>query len=328
MIWVVAPSYHDVPSFLRLAAELRRVLDATFAQKPDVRFLLVDDSAGADPETASLAASPDTTLLTPPFNLGHQGALVWALRSLATIVDDKDLVVTLDADGEDRPEDLPRLLAPLQELPGSPRRIVLARRTTRVVSAPFRVMYLVFSVMFWVLTGTLIRTGNYAAFRGWVLRRVLSHPNFDLAYSAALLSLNLEVQLVPCPRGRRYAGHSKMGYLKLIRHGFSMLMPFLDRIAVRTLLTFSGVIAIALPAVAVPMIVGLRTTTDAPQAWLVQVLGVLLLACLVAFGNFVVVFAVYAQAQGAALRGLAVEPLPSSLRVGSGQARADQPAGN
>ena len=50
------------------------------------------------------------TVLQPPFNLGHQRALVYALRKALPQIADEDAVVTLDADGEDRPEDLPRLL--------------------------------------------------------------------------------------------------------------------------------------------------------------------------------------------------------------------------
>ena len=53
------------------------------------------------------------TVLQPPFNLGHQRGIVYALRKMLPRIADDDAVVTMDADGEDRPEDLPRLLAAL-----------------------------------------------------------------------------------------------------------------------------------------------------------------------------------------------------------------------
>ena len=83
-------------------------------------------------------------MIAPPFNLGHQRAIVFGLRLIEPDIDDVDLVVTMDADGEDRPEDLPRLLDPLLEAPADRRRLCVARRTKRRESFRFRVMYFFF----------------------------------------------------------------------------------------------------------------------------------------------------------------------------------------
>src|SRR3954452_1816239 len=106
---VVCPVYFDVPAF-RILRE--RVLDVV-AEDPrlagrDLRFLVVDDTAGRDAAIAGLDDLPDVEVMRPPFNLGHQRALVYALRLLSPRLADDEIVVTLDADGEDRPEDLPR----------------------------------------------------------------------------------------------------------------------------------------------------------------------------------------------------------------------------
>src|SRR5256885_4629244 len=77
-------------------------------------------------------------------------------------------------------------------------------------------MYSVFKLVFSLLTGASIRTGNFAAYRGWLARNVLFHPHFDNCYSSSLISLNVAVQLVPCERGTRYAGQSRMSFLKLV----------------------------------------------------------------------------------------------------------------
>ena len=111
----------------------------------------------------------------------------------------------------------------------------MARRTKRKESARFKVMYFTFRIMFRTLTGMTVRSGNYAAYRGWLARRMLRHPYFDLCYSASLISLDLPVTSVPCPRGERYAGRSRMNPFRLFMHGLRMLMPFTDRIAVRAL---------------------------------------------------------------------------------------------
>jgi polyisoprenyl-phosphate glycosyltransferase len=300
-LFVVCPVFLDGESFLRLRGELLARLGEALPARP-VRFLVVDDSAGTDPELSRLRGLADVSLLTPPFSLGHQRALVFGLRSLGPRLDDDDVIVTMDADGEDRPEDVSRLVAELLAEPPAPGRIVMARRTSRQVSPLFHVMYFFFVILFRLLTGTLIRTGNFAAYRGFVVRNVLFHPHFDLSYSASLVSLDLDVRFVPCPRARRYAGRSRMSPLKLIRHGISMLMPFLDRIAVRALVAFSGVFGLG---AASAVLAGALLALGMPiPAWTGRALGVVLLLSFLALGNFVILFAIYAQSQGAALSGL------------------------
>jgi hypothetical protein len=65
------------------------------------------------------------------------------------------------------------------------------------------------------------------------LRRVIDHRHFDLCYSSGLLGIGIELRSVPCARGRRYAGRSKMSPARLVRHGLQMLLPFAPRVATR-----------------------------------------------------------------------------------------------
>jgi hypothetical protein len=320
-VWIVAPSYRDAEAFRMLRDRLRRELHAvpTVATRP-VHFVIVDDSAGLDPDAPGLADASDTTLLTVPFNLGHQRAIVYGLRRIMPAVADADVVVTLDSDGEDRPEDLPRLLAALLG-DGQPlRRIVLAQRTHRRESLPFKVLYRTFRTIFRVATGTVITSGNYAAYRGWFVRHLLPHPFFDLCYSSSLLALGLDPAFVPCPRGVRYAGRSRMNLQRLIAHGFRMLMPFLDRIAIRALTAFSLVFAAAC-AGALAVVAARASGLITVPGWSTSTLLLAGLASLMAAGNAVVLFAVYTHSHGLFLRGL------EALDDGRAGAAPDQPGG-
>ena len=247
------------------------------------------------------------TVLVPPFNLGHQRAIVFGLRKEAAEIRETDIVVTMDSDGEDKPEDLPRLLERLLLNPRNVRLLVLARRTKRQETLTFKALHLGFKSVFRLLTGRVIQTGNYAAYRGWVARHTIFHPHFDLCYSSSLLSLSLPVDYVPCERGRRYCGESRMGYFRLAIHGMRMLMPFMDRIAVR-----------ALAAGAAAVLLGLVLPWVSPYdgssgrlgrllpPWLNGVLLLLAVAILVllAFSNCVLLFALFSQSQGVSLSAL------------------------
>lgn len=317
-LWIFTPVYLDAESFLLLRARILEELAKGPARFEAVGFVVVDDSAGVDPAISSMEDLPDVTVVTPPFNLGHQRAIVYALRMVRDGIDEKDVIVTMDSDGEDRPEDLSRLVDALCARPESRRVVVLARRTTRDVSVVFRLMYLVFVVLFRVLTGRIVRSGNFATYRGWLVKQVVFHPNFDLTYSASLISLNLDIAYVDCPRGSRYFGRSRMTYVTLVGHGIGMLMPFLDRIAVRALFLFGGLSsAAALLGVAALLSAALegspwvdRLLAMAPYAFILVSLGAV---------QFLALFASYAQSRGGALRALdPSDPASRSVRLKRG----------
>jgi polyisoprenyl-phosphate glycosyltransferase len=303
-LWVVSPVYLDVESFMRLHSEVRDV----YARLPfntacALRFVVVDDTGNQDPELVRLRDLTDVSVIHVPFNLGHQRAIVYGLRSLSVDVHPDDWVVTMDADGEDQPADLPKLLASLQKLPTASNHVVLALRMKRSESPLFKLLYTLFKLFFRLLTGTVIRTGNYAAFHGALAKRVLFHPYFDLSYSSTLLSLNIPAVFVPCDRGERYAGQSRMGVAGLFRHGLMMLMPFTDRIATRALVAFGGLFAAGLIASVAVVAIRMLTALAIP-GWASYMLLLIVAISVTALGNFIIMFVLFAQSSGLSLRGL------------------------
>lgn len=300
--WIVSPVYRDTEAYLVLYGRLGEVRRGEGPLSGyDLRFVVLDDSAGHDPEIDTLRDLPDAQVVTPPFNLGHQRGIVYAIRKIAGSVSDGDVVVTMDADGEDQPEDLPRMLSALSA--DSRLAAVLARRTRRRVSLRFQVMYLAFRVLFALLTGLSIKTGNYAVWRGSEARRAINHPSFDLCYSATLVSLDLPVAYVPCERGARYAGRSRMDVSRLALHGLRMLMPFTDRIAIRALALFSFSFAVAVALAMLVLAIRLFTSLAIP-GWATTTLLLVLLLSFIALGNFVVLLNVYGQSRSLSLANL------------------------
>ncbi|MDR3617096.1 MAG: hypothetical protein P4L53_26300 [Candidatus Obscuribacterales bacterium] len=56
--------------------------------KADIINVLVDDTGGQDTAIGALAQQERLVIVQPPFNLWHQGALVFALRRLSTDLHD------------------------------------------------------------------------------------------------------------------------------------------------------------------------------------------------------------------------------------------------
>jgi polyisoprenyl-phosphate glycosyltransferase len=301
IIWIVCPVYLDVESFLILRQRLITLLNKNYSGFfANIHFVVVDDTADTDEQISKLTNMTDVTIIYPPFNLGHQRAIVFGLRTLAAKISEHDVVITMDSDGEDRPEDLPKLLTPLLSGRGSLRKVVLAKRTKRKESLAFKIFYFFFKVMFRSLTGLVIQTGNYAAYHGWLAKNVLFHPHFDLCYSSSLISLNLAIDFIPCERGTRYAGQSRMSYLKLIMHGFRMLMPFIDRIAVRALIGFTVLLGSSL-IICIGILVCKIFFDFQLSSWASFGLITSTALSFIALGNFIVLFTIFSESRGSSL---------------------------
>jgi glycosyltransferase involved in cell wall biosynthesis len=315
--WVITPVYRDTSSFRILRERLLGVqTESPEVARGPLRFVVIDDTAGQDPAVLGLEELDDVVVLQPPFNLGHQRGIVYALRKMLPRFADDDAVVTMDADGEDRPEDLPRLLAALDAGEMPERHVVLALRTKRHEPPAFKILYRGFKLLFRALTGATVRTGNYAVMPGSLAKRALLHPTFDLAYSSAILALDMPVTYVPCERGRRYEGESKMTYGKLTMHGLRMLMPFTDRIAIRALAAFVlfGLLGIVL--VAVVVFLKYFTNSSIPGWTSYIALGALIVS-LVALGNFVSLFVLFSQTRAVSLA--SIEELTEDVELDQGE---------
>jgi hypothetical protein len=298
-VFVICPVYRDAEAF----AEVRRRAGASLAGLAtfgEVRFVATDDTAGEDTALAALA-DQQTVVTTPPYNLGHQGAIVFALRELVPALRPDDVVVTMDSDGEDRPEDLPALLEPLLQNPQDLHLLSVARRTQRKEGLAFRLAYVAFKLMFRVLTGTVVRSGNYAAMRGALVVAAIGHPFFDQCYSASLISLPFRRRDVPLPRGSRYSGRSRMGAFGLVTHGMRLLMPFLERIAVRCLLC--GVASFGAGLVGLMALVAVTLTQGVEgMAWFWAIVVGTLLGSIVGLLTALTLFATAARSRAQSVR--------------------------
>ena len=104
LLAVVIPAYNE-------AATIRGVAERALARVS--RVIVVDDGS-VDGTDVALKGLP-VTLIRNPRNLGKAASL-WRGIALA-LAEDAGAVITLDGDGQHRPEDIPRLLAAHQRDP-------------------------------------------------------------------------------------------------------------------------------------------------------------------------------------------------------------------
>lgn len=182
-------------------------------------------------------------------NLGHQRALAVGLCAAASRLPGTDVIV-MDADGEDRPSDVPRLVAAFEACGGG--KAVFARRLRRSEGLLFSAAYRLYRFVHLLLTGIPVQVGNFSVVPASMLPQLVVASELWNHYAAAVVKLGLPRELVDVSRGQRLDGRSKMGFVPLVAHGLGAMSVFADRIGVRLLVSaavLSGLVLVALAGV-------------------------------------------------------------------------------
>lgn len=254
----VIPVFNDWASLETLLEHLDRALSC---EKIRAEVLVVDDASTISPKIAlnltRLTAIEKVGVLKLKRNLGHQRAitigLAYAHKNCST-----DMVVVMDSDGEDTPEDVIRLIRTCTET--GYQKIVFARRSQRSEPWLFRLFYRVYRSLYRLLTGFDIRVGNFSAIPSELLPRLVAVSEIWNHYAAGILKSKLPHVDIPTQRGHRYHGKSKMNFTALAAHGLSAISVHGEMVGVRLLIASCGLIAAA--ALALFTVIGIRLTTD------------------------------------------------------------------
>jgi glycosyltransferase involved in cell wall biosynthesis len=232
-ITIVMPLYEDWES----AGILCSAIDACLTGYPAIEasVLLVDDgSSRAESNAFAVArrAVKSTQVLRLRRNLGHQRAIAVALAYVQQNLPG-DAVVVMDADGEDLPEDIPRLVEAFETYPGPV--TVFAERGRRIETIVFKLFYGCYRLLHRMLTGRSIRFGNFSLLPREHINSIVAYPELWNHYAAAVLKARLPYTTIRADRGKRLRGKSQMNFVGLIIHGLSALFASYEIVSTRLL---------------------------------------------------------------------------------------------
>jgi glycosyltransferase involved in cell wall biosynthesis len=257
-VCIVTPVYNDWESLSLLLASVDKAV-STLPISASV--IVIDDGSNSRIEDdlidfGALGSLESIEIMELSYNMGNQRALAIGLAQTAK-KNDFDAVIVMDSDGEDRPEDIPKLLA---EAENAPDHIIVASRTKRHDPMSFRFFYLLYQILFRVLTGNSISFGNFSVIPITTLKSLVFMPNLWNCLPATFLRSNFPIVHYALPRGSRYAGKSKMSTVALIVHGLSVISAYSDILFVRILI-FSFLVA-GLIIAAITAILGIKIFSD------------------------------------------------------------------
>jgi hypothetical protein len=268
------PSYDDWES---VHALLPRLDDELLRAAVEARVLIIDDGSQtrcpSDLPERGLRAISQVGILSLKRNLGHQRALCIGLCvvSCEPSWSDCDGVVLMDADGEDSPSDVPRLIKHF--LAGGGRKAVFASRLRRSEGVAFRVFYHLYRLLHRLLTGIPVRIGNFSVLSIHTIQRLTVSSELWNHYAAAVVQAKVPMAMVPVARARRLFGTSRMNFVSLVSHGLGAMSVFGDRIGVRSLIV--TLLLMTLLALGSGVILGIRFLTPlAIPGWATTALGV------------------------------------------------------
>jgi glycosyltransferase involved in cell wall biosynthesis len=100
-ISIILPAKNEAAALKLLLPELKRTM-------PNAEIVVVDD--GSTDETVDLCRSHQVMVISHPYSIGNGAAIKTGARAATN-----DILVFMDADGQHKPEDIPRLLEKLSD---------------------------------------------------------------------------------------------------------------------------------------------------------------------------------------------------------------------
>ncbi len=231
---IILPVYNDMEVAEVLIQHLDEILNV---QSIIASIMLIDDGStnaiNKEFLTKPLNNISSVDILYLKRNLGHQRAIAVGLTYICENLP-CDAVLVMDADGEDKPEDVPRLIQHFTDFGGD--KIVFAERLKRSEGLVFKFFYKTYQVMHYLLTGIPVKVGNFSIIPFNRLSALTTVSELWNHYAAAVFSSRAPYVSLPTSRGKRLGGKSKMNFTALVIHGLSAISVFTDLAGVRLLL--------------------------------------------------------------------------------------------
>lgn len=215
---VVVPVFNDTASLPELT---RRIFSMATQQHHDVELVMVDDGSKNDAWEALKAVKDvhrerKVILLRLSRNLGQNAATLYGLSQCHA-----DVCVTLDADLQHRPEDIPLLVDHLFK--GN---LDIVYGAASAGHPPLRRLA---SRLFRLMTDQIGRppiiSSAFRAIRGNIIKRLLEQRDSPTRpIDISLREISLKIETVETPHYLRAAGSSTYSWLRLLKVALSIMM--------------------------------------------------------------------------------------------------------
>ncbi len=167
-------------------------------------------------------------------NTMHQRCIAVGLKYICKN-ENFDRVIIMDADGEDRPEELNDFFNKAQE---NPNMTITGNRFKRSEGIIFKVLYEVHKLLTLIFTGKLIKFGNFSCLPKTHAEQLIRKSYLWNSYSSSVVKAINDRTFIPSTRGFRYVLPSKMNFSALIFHSLAIISVFRNLVIIRSIIFF------------------------------------------------------------------------------------------
>tara|TARA_B100000767_G_scaffold246506_1_gene246133 strand:+ start:2121 stop:3029 length:909 start_codon:yes stop_codon:yes gene_type:complete len=219
---ILLPVYNDWPSLKKLLLIIDKKL---IFLKGVVTVVVVNDASTTKPnlDTKKFKKIKQIQIINLKKNLGSQKSISIGLKHLKN--KNGSIVLVIDSDGEDDVGQVKKMFLTAMKFENH---IVVSNRTKRREVFYFKIFYKIHLLITLLLTWKWISFGNFTSFHTKHIKK-LNFNDAWLAFPAALIK-SFKLKNLYAERKNRYFGRSKVSFLKLFFHSFSIISVFYKKI--------------------------------------------------------------------------------------------------
>ena len=226
---ILVPLYNDWKSFSKL---LNGIDSQVSKWDAEVSVIVVNDAS-----TEKMSGLPTSykkikkiKILNMKENKVHQRCIAAGLKYISKN-EVFDWVIIMDADGEDRPEELNDFFKKTQE---NPNFTITGNRFKRSEGIMFKILYEVHKILTFIFVGKLIKFGNFSCLPRFHVEQLVKKPYLWNSYSSSVVKTIRDRASIPSIRGSRYVLPSKMNFFALVFHSLAIISVFRNLVIIRS----------------------------------------------------------------------------------------------
>ena len=236
-IIILIPVFNDWQSLKKLIHEINLQIDSVKGYKFSM-IIINDGSTITQPEIKKPHNLEFIKILNMIENRGHAECIAYGIKYINKN-ENFDNLLLMDGDGEDRPEEINKLLEKISLNHGIS---VVAKRVKRSEGLIFRLLYQFHKIITFIFTGRKINFGNFSCLSKDDISKICDNTTLWSSYSGTLKKHIKKYNEINSIRGFRFFGPSKMSIFKLMYHSFSIIEVFKYQVLLRSLLLAIGLI--------------------------------------------------------------------------------------
>ena len=228
---ILIPLFNDWKSVTKLLNEIDFQINSWDAI---VSVVIVNDASTEDRQGLefNFKKIKFVKILNMKKNKVHQRCIAAGLKYICNN-EDFDRVIVMDADGEDRPEEINDFFRVSKE---NPNVTITGNRFKRSEGIIFKTLYEIHKVLTFIFTGKLVKFGNFTCLPKKHVLQLIEKSYLWNTYSSSVLRTINDRLSISSTRGKRYVLPSKMNFFGLFFHSLTIISVFRKEFIIRSIL--------------------------------------------------------------------------------------------